>query len=40
MCIRDSPAHWRRYVTLDYGMDMLAALWVAVDEQGLSLIHI
>ena len=28
------PAHWRRYVTLDYGMDMLAALWVAVDEQG------
>ncbi|MFQ7727750.1 MAG: phage terminase large subunit, partial [Ruthenibacterium lactatiformans] len=22
------PAHWRRYVTLDYGMDMLAALWV------------
>lgn len=26
------PKHWRRYVCLDYGMDMLAALWIAVDE--------
>lgn len=25
--------HWRRYVTLDYGMDMLACYWIAVDEQ-------
>lgn len=28
------PAHWRRYVTMDYGLDMLAAYLVAVDEQG------
>ena len=27
------PEHWRRYITLDYGMDMLAAYWVAVDER-------
>lgn len=27
------PAHWRRYITIDYGLDMLAALWIAVDEQ-------
>ena len=33
------PAHWRRYVTLDYGMDMLAALWVAVDEQGRAVVY-
>lgn len=28
------PAHWKRYVTMDYGMDMLAAYLIAVDEQG------
>lgn len=27
------PEHWRRYISIDYGMDMLAAYWVAVDEQ-------
>lgn len=27
------PAHWRRYITLDYGLDMLAAYFIAVDEQ-------
>lgn len=26
------PKHWRRYRTLDYGLDMLAVLWIAVDE--------
>ena len=24
---------WRRYITLDYGLDMLAAYWIAVDTQ-------
>lgn len=33
------PAHWRRYVTIDYGMDMLAALWIAVDERGRGWIY-
>lgn len=28
------PEHWTRYVTMDYGMDMLAAYLIAVDEQG------
>ena len=28
------PEHWRRYVSIDYGLDMFAALWFAVDEQG------
>lgn len=27
------PEHWRRYITLDYGLDMLACYWIAVDEQ-------
>lgn len=26
------PGHWRRYIALDYGLDMLAAYWIAVDE--------
>lgn len=26
------PTHWRRYRTLDYGLDRLACLWLAVDE--------
>lgn len=28
------PEHWRRYAVMDYGMDMLAAFVIAVDEQG------
>ena len=28
------PEGWRRYVTMDYGMDMLAAYLIAVDPQG------
>lgn len=28
------PDHWKLYVTLDYGLDMLAAYQVAIDEQG------
>ena len=27
------PKHWRRYVSLDYGLDMLACYWIALDEQ-------
>jgi phage terminase large subunit len=25
------PPDWRRYIALDYGLDMLAAYWIAVD---------
>ncbi len=28
------PEHWRWYVTMDYGMDMLAAYLIAVDTEG------
>ena len=27
------PAHWQRYRTLDYGLDMLACYWIAIDTQ-------
>ncbi len=33
------PAHWRRYRALDYGLDMLAVLWIAVDEEGRSWVY-
>ncbi len=26
------PSHWRRYFAMDYGLDMLAGYWIAVDE--------
>ncbi len=28
------PADWRRYFVMDYGLDMLAGYWIAVDNQG------
>lgn len=28
------PECWKRYRTIDYGLDCLACLWVAVDERG------
>ena len=33
------PEHWRRYVSLDYGMDMLAAYWFAVDGEGRAVVY-
>ena len=27
------PAEWRRYRTIDYGLDRLACLWIAVDSE-------
>lgn len=30
----DIPAHWKRYRTIDYGLDCLACLWIAIDERG------
>ena len=34
----DIPAHWRKYVAMDYGLDMLAAYLIAVDEQGVAYV--
>lgn len=28
------PPHWKRYRTIDYGLDCLACLWIAIDERG------
>jgi phage terminase large subunit len=28
------PSHWTRFVTIDYGLDMLAGVWIAIDERG------
>ena len=28
------PEHWRRYRSIDYGLDCLACVWVAIDEHG------
>lgn len=33
------PSHWRRYLTIDYGLDMLAAYWIAVDPDGLAYVY-
>ena len=32
------PKHWRRYRAFDYGLDMLACGWFAVDENGV--VHV
>ena len=33
------PRHWPRYRAIDYGLDMLAGLFVAVDEQGRAWVY-
>jgi phage terminase large subunit len=33
------PKEWRRYRTLDYGMDMLACYWIAVDTVGNAYVY-
>lgn len=33
------PAHWTRYMTMDYGLDMCAVLWIAVDEKGCAWVY-
>ncbi len=33
------PAHWRKYFTIDYGLDMCAGLWIAQDENGNSYVY-
>lgn len=33
------PPDWRRYIALDYGLDMLAAYWIAVDWHGKAYVY-
>ena len=28
------PEHWKRYRAIDYGLDCLACVWIAIDERG------
>lgn len=33
------PSYWRRYFVMDYGLDMLAGYWIAVDEQNKAYVY-
>jgi len=33
------PEYWKRYVSIDYGLDMLAALWFAVDTHNNAYVY-
>ena len=33
------PKSWRRYFTMDYGLDMLAGYWIAVDSFGRAVVY-
>lgn len=33
------PSNWNRFISLDYGMDMTAAYWWAVDTQGNCIVY-
>jgi phage terminase large subunit len=33
------PDNWNRYLSIDYGLDMLAVVWIAVDTQNKSYVY-
>ena len=33
------PEHWRKYRGMDYGLDCLACVWIAIDERGYYYIY-
>jgi phage terminase large subunit len=33
------PSNWRRFFTMDYGLDMLAGYWIALDWQGKAYVY-
>ncbi len=33
------PKNWRRYFAMDYGLDMLAGYWIAMDETGKAYVY-
>lgn len=33
------PPDWRRYISIDYGLDMLACLWIALDYNGKAYVY-
>lgn len=33
------PSHWKKYIAMDYGLDMLAVLWFARDTEGNAYVY-
>lgn len=33
------PKHWKRYIAMDYGLDMCAVLWIARDTEGKAYVY-
>lgn len=33
------PSHWKKYIAIDYGMDMTAVLWIARDTEGNAYVY-
>lgn len=33
------PTHWRRYRVFDYGLDMLACYWIAIDDRRRAVVY-
>lgn len=33
------PKHWKRYNTIDYGLDKLASYWIAIDTKGNAFVY-
>lgn len=33
------PSHWKRYIAMDYGLDMVAVLWFARDTEGNAYVY-
>lgn len=33
------PSHWKRYACMDYGLDMLAVYFIAVDDEGRAYVY-
>ena len=33
------PEHWNRYIAIDYGLDMFAVLFIAIDTKGKAYVY-
>ena len=33
------PSHWKRFFTMDYGLDMMAGYWIAIDDNGFAYVY-
>ena len=37
--VPEIPGHWTRVIAMDYGLDMLAVVWAAFDEDGRGIVY-